>query len=369
MLTIDPRPARFIARKACFAHSQAPFRSTANTRSHSASVISVASKYALTPALFTSTSIAPRAPATASIARRTSPSAVTSARRNSTTPPPRACTTSRAAASSRSTNVTSAPSSANFSTIARPMPRAPPVTNATLPASRRIGCVSPALPARARALAERLDVAGGGLDEVAHRRAGAARIARANRVQDGAMLRQRRLGASGQPTRGSEADEERRIHHTAHLLEQIVAARLEDHEVELHVRLDERLEIGTRPRLRGMLHLLERVFERRDVLGVGAGSGKLRSRRFDDTADLGQLAQQRIVDRAVLLPGEDVGIEQVPRVARTDARAGFRPRLDEPFGGEHFHRLAHDRAARAEIGLGRQQVARPQIAAEDAASD
>ena len=44
MLTIDPRPARFIGRSACLAQSQAPFRSTANTRSHSASVISVASK-------------------------------------------------------------------------------------------------------------------------------------------------------------------------------------------------------------------------------------------------------------------------------------------------------------------------------------
>src|SRR3989442_6602908 len=328
MLTIDPRPAPFIARKACFAHSQAPFRSTANTRSHSASVISVASKSALTPALFTSTSIAPHAPAAASIARRTSPSAVTSARRNSTAPAPRPRPTARPAASSTSTNVTRAPSSTNFSTIAKPMPRAPPVTSATLPASRPIA----ALPPRARTLAERLDVARGGLDEMPHRRSGAARIARANRVQDRAVLRQRGLGADRQPARGSEAHEERRIDHAAHLLEQIVAARLEDREVKSHVRLDERFEIGAGARLRGLLHLLERVFERRDILRVGAGGGELRGCRLGDPAHLGHLAPQRIVDRAVLLPGEHVGIEQVPRVARAHARAGLWPRLDEPLG-------------------------------------
>src|ERR1700693_2735000 len=46
-----------------------------------------------------------------------------------------ATTSSAAAALSRKKNVTSAPCAANSSTIARPMPRLPPVTIATLSAS------------------------------------------------------------------------------------------------------------------------------------------------------------------------------------------------------------------------------------------
>ena len=44
MLTIDPGRARFMPGSTCFAQSQAPLRSTANTESHCASVISAASK-------------------------------------------------------------------------------------------------------------------------------------------------------------------------------------------------------------------------------------------------------------------------------------------------------------------------------------
>src|SRR5437667_1436804 len=252
MLTIDPRPARFIARKACLANSHAPFRSTANTRSHSASVISVASKYAFTPALFTSTSILPWPPTTASTVRTTSASTVTSAQANSMRRPPAASSpaAARPAASSRSIEVTAAPSAASFSTMARPMPRAPPVTSATLPARRPI--VS--LPPRPRPLAERFDLAGRALNEVPHRGPRAARIARANRLQNRAVPGQRRLSATRAAARRPEADQERRVDDAAHLFQEIVAARLQDRQVKPHGSLDERLDVGAARRPGRGLH-------------------------------------------------------------------------------------------------------------------
>src|SRR5262245_14500585 len=138
MLTIDPRRARFIGRSAYFAHSHAPLRSTANVRSQSASVISVASKYALIPALLTSTSSVPWRASRRSTAPRTSVSAVMSTWQKSACRPAADSSASvcRPARSSTSPNVTSAPSATNFSTIARPMRRAPPVTNAIFSLSR-----------------------------------------------------------------------------------------------------------------------------------------------------------------------------------------------------------------------------------------
>src|SRR5262245_59065924 len=140
MLTMEPRPARFMERRPYLEHSHAPLRSTAKTRSQSAWLISVASKYALMPALLTRMSTVPCRAATPSMAFCTSGSEVMSARTNSTDRP--AADTSAAVArptsASRSAKVTSAPSAANFSTMARPMPCAPPVTNAIFRSRRPI---------------------------------------------------------------------------------------------------------------------------------------------------------------------------------------------------------------------------------------
>src|SRR6266511_4252353 len=132
MFTIAP--ARFAVRRGntYFDVSQAAFRSTANTASQSASTIVVASKYALTPALFTSTSMSPNRSTQARTAAATSGSRRTSARTNSACPPcaSRSRTVS-APDSAMSTTATCPPSAITRSAVARPMPRAPPVTSTT----------------------------------------------------------------------------------------------------------------------------------------------------------------------------------------------------------------------------------------------
>src|SRR5260221_8825488 len=77
---------------------------------------------------------------TAAIVSRTSSSFVTSARWNSTSPraSPSWCAASRPRLSSTSMNATNAPSATNFSTMAYPMPGAPPVTKAIFPGRRCI---------------------------------------------------------------------------------------------------------------------------------------------------------------------------------------------------------------------------------------
>ena len=47
-------------------------------------------------------------------------------------------------------------------------------------------------------------------------------------------------------------------------------------------------------------------------------------------------------------PRDDVGVEQVPRPARPDTRAGLGAHLDEPLRLQHLDRLAHHRAADTE---------------------
>jgi len=73
------------------------------------------------------------------------------------------------------------------------------------------------------------------------------------------------------------------------------------------------------------------------------------------------------------LPGEEVGVEQVPGSPRPDLGAGPLPRFDEPFGGEHARRLADRRAADLEAGdqlaLARQRLARAQPAGQDLLAD
>src|SRR5882672_4518563 len=110
-------------------------------------------------------------------------------------PPFNSCAVAAPAASSRSRKLTRAPSRASFSTIARPMPCAPPVTRATLPARRPLiraydttYAQAPRGDERSEALGplagQRFDLLGGAVDEAAHGRGGAARIVGANGLED-----------------------------------------------------------------------------------------------------------------------------------------------------------------------------------------
>src|SRR5262249_13679811 len=124
-------------RAAARAHRNTPVRLTWTTLSQSPSGWSTAGWRSPIPAPATRMSIPPCRAAIALIAASTAASSPTSAASAEAISPSSRAAAS-AAAASRSTSATAAPARTKISAVARPMPRAPPVTTATLP-SRRNG--------------------------------------------------------------------------------------------------------------------------------------------------------------------------------------------------------------------------------------
>src|SRR5216683_1586766 len=115
-----------------------PFTFTVITRSHSSSLIPSTVDTCSIPALFTSTFSRPNRSTVPFTARSTSRTRVTS-HSIANPAPPVFCTsliTSRSFSNRLPATATLAPSRANASAIARPIPVPPPVINATLPESR-----------------------------------------------------------------------------------------------------------------------------------------------------------------------------------------------------------------------------------------
>src|SRR5579871_420402 len=112
----------------------APRRCTPSTVSQSSSVILNSRLSRITPALLTSTTGAPSSPATRSTAASTWSRWLTSAPTATARPPASAIsfTVPAQAASSRSRTATAIPSAASLRAVAAPMPRAAPVTIATV---------------------------------------------------------------------------------------------------------------------------------------------------------------------------------------------------------------------------------------------
>src|SRR5512145_396191 len=164
IVTIDPRRWPRILGSTYFADSQTDLRSMPRKCSHSASVMVAASKDRSMPAFATSTSIVPNRSTANAVASATCSSDVTSQGVNATGAAPSASApaTSRPSSSSTSTKSTEAPAACRRSTHARPMPRAPPVTNATRPSR-----VTMRLPVQERAV--------GGEHEVRSRRSAGMR--------------------------------------------------------------------------------------------------------------------------------------------------------------------------------------------------
>src|SRR6266850_2491001 len=130
-------PACMCLSAACVA-TKTPRTLTANTRSKSASVASSTFIGMTVPALFTSTSSRPKVVTVLSTAFLTASASAASAWIATAFPPARSIAlTTDAAASAPLEYVTAtlAPSAARRFAIAAPMPREPPVTSATLPAS------------------------------------------------------------------------------------------------------------------------------------------------------------------------------------------------------------------------------------------
>src|SRR5580698_3176236 len=131
MLTILPNPCASIEGRTAFATIQAALRSTSRQRSQSASVNSNGAENTLTPALLTRISIRPKRSSVVATAPATCSDCVTSQIRFNTP-------SATAPAGCRSSPTTRAPSEPNSAATAAPMPRAEPVTIATLLRNRPV---------------------------------------------------------------------------------------------------------------------------------------------------------------------------------------------------------------------------------------
>src|SRR6266403_1913155 len=138
ILTIAPPPHFRNSGSSARDTRNGPFTFTVIMRSHSSSLIPSTVETCNVPALFTSTFSRPNRSTVPFTARSTSRARVTSHSIANPAPP---CfwislITSRSFSSRRPATVTLAPSRANASAIARPIPVPPPVISATLPESR-----------------------------------------------------------------------------------------------------------------------------------------------------------------------------------------------------------------------------------------
>src|SRR3990170_5025761 len=139
MLTIRPPRCRIICRDTALVTRKVPFRFVRTTVSKSSSERRMRRLSRVTPALFTRTSIRPCSEITAWTAASTRGASPTSKGDRTPLPPALSipASTSRAAASLLAKfRTTTAPSEANLSATARPIPRDAPVTSATFPARR-----------------------------------------------------------------------------------------------------------------------------------------------------------------------------------------------------------------------------------------
>ena len=118
-------------------------------------------------------------------------------------------------------------------------------------------------------------------------------------------------------------------------------------------------------------HAEERRLDPGEVGGGGALRRHGRGGRLDDPPRLQERAHEIGIEGAPLaLPGEQLGVEQVPAVARAHHHAEPRAGLDQALGGEEADRLAQGRPADlealAQVGLVRQAPTRRPGPLEDA---
>ena len=125
-----------------------------------------------------------------------------------------------------------------------------------------------------------------------------------------------------------------------HVLEQLVLACLEQEAVEAEVRLHEGIEI-----VAGGSHRLVRFVESCDLLVGGTLRREACGGGLDDPAQLQRLLEKLRIRAGFDLPGEQVGVEEVPIPSRPDAGADLRPRLDQSFRSENLDRFPHHGSA------------------------
>ena len=132
-----------------------------------------------------------------------------------------------------------------------------------------------------------------------------------------------------------------------------------------HIGFVERVVVGAAAALDRLHHVGERVLEQGDVGPAGTRRGERGRIRLDHGAHFGQLAEERGPRCLVMFPRHDVGVEQVPRLARRDAGADLRLRLDQAFCRKHLDGFAQCRAAGGHSRPRLQRVARLDVAPQD----
>ncbi len=205
-------------------------------------------------------------------------------------------------------------------------------------------------------------------EDLLHGPAGARRRVGGNRVIDGYVIARRGelAAAIGQVQRKRRL--EQRPDQGSQPLDQVVAAGCEDGEVEVGIGAHERLVVASR-----LMHQLQRGADAGDGFRIALLGGKSGGGGLDDRAQLDQVAQEFRGELRRLMPGEHIGIEQVPLGARQDVGAGPAAGGDEALGGEHLERfadrLAADGELAGELGLTRQERPLRDSARHDLAAD
>ena len=94
---------------------------------------------------------------------------------------------------------------------------------------------------------------------------------------------------------------------------------------------------------------VERRLDFRDVLRVGAHRGESSRRGLHRQADFAEIAQETRIGVLFRLPGQNIGVEQIPVRTGQRTHTAARANLDHPLVGEHLQRFPQDGAADAEL--------------------
>src|SRR4051794_15265443 len=199
-----------------------------------------------------------------------------------------------------------------------------------------------------------------------HPRLGRLRVAQADRFQHVAVHVEGGLVGLREPGREPHRGAERGAHRADELAEDEVVGGAQDLGVEVEVGGAAGVEVGRQAPRHGEAGGLDPG----QVGRGGALGGERRGRGLDDPASLDQRRDELGVGVAALgLPGQEVGVEQVPGVALADRHPEPRTRLDQPLGGEEADRLPQrgpaDPEAAAQLGLVRQPLARRPVTLQD----
>jgi hypothetical protein len=204
-------------------------------------------------------------------------------------------------------------------------------------------------------------------DQFAHQGRGFQRIALDDRVGHASVIDRAGPADAGIGVGAANAETQRGLGQIGELAHETVVAGLDDRPVEGDVGLE-----GIVVAPFGREHPVYRIDDRRALRPGGAIGRQARRARLDRHAHLGELDQQVDRERAVEQPFQHVRIQQVPAVFGLNHCARPLPGPQQPLGGQHLDRFAHDRTAGAillaELRLERKACLGGELLGDDGAS-